>query len=101
MDLRERIVVGVIVLALALAATYVIVWEQQLGHSLWGTPEVEVQTTDRECLVGDFVAPAQTPYGDIALTPMFICGTDLLYESDPGDAIILNDYFNQWKGDLH
>ena len=58
---------------------------------------VEVQTTQRECLVGDFIAPARTPFGEVVRTPMFICGEHLLYESDPGDATILNDYFQELR----
>ena len=98
---HKRVAVGII---LAAALVVVGVFAQDQGY-LDATPfqisEVEVQSTNRECLVGDFVAPARTSYGEIALTPMFICGTGITYESDPGDAVILNDYFDQWKGVLH
>ena len=71
---------------------YILNASPPFGHS-----EVEVQSTIRECLVGEFIAPARTPFGEVARTPMFICGENLLYESDPGDATILNDYFEELR----
>ncbi|KKM74106.1 hypothetical protein LCGC14_1403770 [marine sediment metagenome] len=100
MDTPVRVkeaVVGIIVVAALVVAG---VFAHDLGYldaTSFQISEVEVQSTTRECLVGDFIAPARTPFGEVARTPMFICGENLLYESDPGDAVILNDYFEEFQ----
>ena len=87
-----------LILAAALMLMGVIVYDNgYLDATPFQISEVGVQSTTRECLVGDFIAPARTPFGEVARTPMFICGENLLYESDPGDATILNDYFEELR----